>query len=184
MDPLKVELGEHHNGIRENKSIHFLDLLDITYDADATATGFYYQYRSSVLTSLKKKGDIIAWQNNLVLPVDEELTPTFEEMILANVLGLINPLLPALVRDQYVQVITLNSSKKIRVDLASVPFINLSQICELFWATKYFYLSLRNNYGNILCRFNHFRSTLITSTLVGLTIIIHGILDSVEEPKI
>jgi hypothetical protein len=112
MDPLKVELGEHHNGIRENKSIHFLDLLNITYDADATATGFYYHYRSSVLASLKKKGDIIAWQNNLVLPVDEELTPTFEEMILANVLGLINPLLPALVRDQYVQVIKLNCSKK------------------------------------------------------------------------
>jgi hypothetical protein len=111
MDPLKVELGEYHNGIQEKKSIHFLDLLDITYDADATATGFYYHYRSSVLTSLKKKGDIIAWQNNLVLPVDEELSPTFEEMILANVLGLINPLLPALVRDHYIQVINKNKSK-------------------------------------------------------------------------
>jgi hypothetical protein len=111
MDPLKLEFGEHHNGSQEKKSIHFLDLLDVTYDADATAIGFYDQYRSLVITSLKKKGDIIIWQNNLVLPVDEELTPTFEEMILANVLGLINPLLPALVRDHYIQVINKNKSK-------------------------------------------------------------------------
>jgi len=111
MDPLKLEFGEQHNGIKEKKSIHFLDLLDVTYDADATAIGFYDQYRSLVITSLKKKGDIIVWQNNLVLPVDEELTPTFEEMILANVLGLINPLLPALVRDHYIQVINKYKSK-------------------------------------------------------------------------
>ena len=102
MDPLKVELSDNYSDIQGKKQIHFFNLLDITYDTNATAIGFYYQYRNLVIASLKKKGDIIVWQNNLVLPADEELSPTFEEMILAIVLGLINPLLPALVRDKYV----------------------------------------------------------------------------------
>jgi len=79
-------------------------LLDITYDADFSAIGFYYQYRNLVIASLKKAGDMIVWQDNFVLPADEELTPTFEEMIFAHGLCLINPLLPGLVREKYIQV--------------------------------------------------------------------------------
>jgi hypothetical protein len=104
MDPIKVELSDQYPDV-EKKKIRFFDLLDITYHVDGSAIGFYYQYRNLVISSLKKKGDVIVWQTNLVLPADEELSPTFEEMILANVLGLINPLLPGLVRDKYGQVI-------------------------------------------------------------------------------
>ena len=100
MDPLKVE--HNYSNIQEKKQVHFFNLLEITYDADVTALDFYYQYRNLVIASLKKKGDIIVWQNNLFLTSDEQLSPTFEELILAQVLGLINPLLPALVRDTYV----------------------------------------------------------------------------------
>ena len=101
MDPLKVELSDYYD-IKEKGDIYFFNLVDITYHPDASAVGFYYQYRNLVIASLKKKGDIIIWQNNMVLPADEELSPTFEEMILANVLGLISPHLPGLVRDNYV----------------------------------------------------------------------------------
>ena len=103
MDPLKVELSDQYPDV-QTKKIQFYNLLDITYNEDSNAIGFYYQYRNFVISSLKKKGDVIVWQNNLVLPADEELSPTFEEMILAHVLGLINPLLPGLVREKYVQV--------------------------------------------------------------------------------
>jgi hypothetical protein len=52
-------------------------------------------------TPFRKKGDTIRWQNDRVLSQDEELSPTFEEMILANVLGLIDARLPGFVRQKY-----------------------------------------------------------------------------------
>jgi len=104
MDPFKVELSDQYHNIQDKKKLHFYNLFDISYDTEASAIGFYYQYRNLVIASLKKKGDVIVWQNNLVLPADEELSSTFEEMILAHVLGLINPLLPVLVRDKYLKV--------------------------------------------------------------------------------
>jgi hypothetical protein len=57
--------------------------------------------RNLVVASLRKKGDTIRWQNDRVLTYDEELSPTFEEMILANVLGLIDARLPGYVRQKY-----------------------------------------------------------------------------------
>jgi len=122
MDPIKVELSGQYCDIQQNE-IPFLHVLDITYDSDSSAIGFYYQYRNLVIASLKKKGEVIVWQNNFVLPADEELSPTFEEMILANVLGLINPLLPGLVRNKYVQVMgKMKSLMDFRTDiLVRVP---------------------------------------------------------------
>jgi len=122
MESIKVELSGQYYDTQEKK-IPFFNVLDITYDADSSAIGFYYQYRNLVIASLKKKGDMIVWQNNFVLQADEELTPTFEEMILANVLGLINPLLPGLVRDKYMQVMgKMRSLMDFRTDiLVRVP---------------------------------------------------------------
>ena len=53
------------------------------------------------MACLKKKGDVILWQNNMVLTDDEQLSPTFEELILANVLGLIDVRLLGHVKDKY-----------------------------------------------------------------------------------
>jgi hypothetical protein len=66
-----------------------------------SAESFYNEYRSLVVACLRKKGDIVAWQDNVVLTEDEQISPTFEDMILANVLRLIDTRLPGLVRDQY-----------------------------------------------------------------------------------
>jgi hypothetical protein len=104
MDHLKVELSDHYD-IQEKGEIHFFNLIDVNYHPEASALGFYYQYRNLVIASLKKKGYKVMWQNNMVLPADEELSPTFEEMILAIVLRLISPHLPRLVRDNYMHCI-------------------------------------------------------------------------------
>jgi hypothetical protein len=66
-----------------------------------SAESFYNEYRSLVVACLRKKGDIVAWQDNMVLTEDEHISPTFEDMILANVLRLIDTRLPGLVREQY-----------------------------------------------------------------------------------
>jgi hypothetical protein len=99
MIPVEIKLDEDYN--TKPKEIHFLNLFELQYQDRASFIGFYDQYRSVIIASLKKKGDIIMWQNNVVLDEDEELSPTFEEMILANVLFLIDARLPGHVKDVY-----------------------------------------------------------------------------------
>jgi len=83
------------------KKRSLLHLLDIQYQQETSAVDFYNQYRNVVMACLKKKGDVILWQNNTVLTDDEQLSPTFEELILANVLGLIDVRLLGHVKDKY-----------------------------------------------------------------------------------
>jgi hypothetical protein len=99
MIPVEIKLDEDCN--TKPKEIHFLNLYELQYQDRASFIGFYDQYRSVIMASLKKKGDIIMWQNNIVLDEDEELSPTFEEIILANVLFLIDARLPGHIKDVY-----------------------------------------------------------------------------------
>jgi hypothetical protein len=91
---------EGENGIQQKKS-QFRHLLALKYHQIASGEKFYNQYRNLVIANLKKKGDIIMWQNNKILTEDEQLSPTFEEMILVSVLGLIDIRLPEHVLDHY-----------------------------------------------------------------------------------
>jgi hypothetical protein len=79
----------------------FIDLFGLHYEQRSSAAEFYNQFRYLVSASLKKKGDIITWMNNSVLLIDEQLSPTFEELILAVVLGLIDNRLPGHVKSHY-----------------------------------------------------------------------------------
>jgi hypothetical protein len=97
--------------LKTQKKMHFFfALFDLRYKKQEEAGGssilsFYNQYRSLVLASLKKKGDTIVWRNSCVLTEDEELSPTFEEIILANVLCLIDARLMGHIRDKYCQLL-------------------------------------------------------------------------------
>jgi len=92
-------LQEEYN-IQENK-MHFLNLFNLCCPPEISALDFYNHYRKLVIASLKKKGDTIKWQTSKVLKANEALSPTFEEMILAFALSLIDPRLPGLVKDNY-----------------------------------------------------------------------------------
>ncbi len=83
------------------KGINFLDLFDLKNQQADNPVGFYTRYRNLVLTCLKKQGDSVKWQNNMVLTEDEELSPTFEDMILGSFLSLVDRRLPGHVRDHY-----------------------------------------------------------------------------------
>ena len=78
-------------------------LSDLQFQPNESAFTFYDQYRNLVLASLKKKGDTLTWQNSRVLAKGEELSPSFEELILDNVLGLIDTRLPRHVRSYYLE---------------------------------------------------------------------------------
>ena len=60
----------------------------------------FYKYRNVIIANLKKRGDKICWQNES-LARDKKLSPTFEDLILINVLTLIDACLPLHVRDHY-----------------------------------------------------------------------------------
>ncbi len=97
MEPAKMK-NDDCNILKKRSLFH---LLDIQYQQETSILDFYNQYRNVVIACLKKKGDVILWQNNTVLEEDEKLSPTFEELILTNVLGLIDIRLLGLVRDKY-----------------------------------------------------------------------------------
>ena len=71
------------------------------YEPGEPAAGFYNRYRNLILANLGKTGDAIRWQNVEALEEDEKLSPTFEDMILLNVLGLIDPRMPAHIKEHY-----------------------------------------------------------------------------------
>jgi len=85
----------------QQEETHFFDLFELHYQPGEGAIDFYERYRSLIIANLKKRGDIIMWQNSTILETDEELSPTFEDMILANVLGLIDAGLPGCVKENY-----------------------------------------------------------------------------------
>ncbi len=92
--------------INHQKSvINIFNIFDIHFQAGASVIEFYNQYRNMIIMNLKRRGDIILWQNERVLDGDEELSPTFEDMILANVLGLVDCHLLLHVRDNFSQVV-------------------------------------------------------------------------------
>jgi hypothetical protein len=99
MEPVKMKIDDC-NFLKKRSLLH---LLDIQYQQETSVVDFYNQYRNVVMACLKKKGDVILWQDNTVLEEDEKLSPTFEELILANVLGLIDIRLLGHVRDKYYQ---------------------------------------------------------------------------------
>jgi hypothetical protein len=88
----------------QQSRIEFSTIFYLKYKKEVTAAAeFYRDFRNQIIASLKKKGDVIPWQDNRVLDEDEQLSPTFEELILAHVLGLIDPRLPEHVRDHFVE---------------------------------------------------------------------------------
>jgi hypothetical protein len=120
MVPLFIKVDENPSLLQ--KGLHFLDFFGFQNQGQTDAVGFYNQFRSVIIASLKKKGDVIMWQNNRVLMEDEELSPTFEELILAVVLELIDTSLPVHVRKEYLMEKIEKSLMDFKSDiLAKIP---------------------------------------------------------------
>jgi hypothetical protein len=99
MVPCKINLDEESEV--QEKGENILNLYDLEYHPGTSVVNFYNQYRNLFVRSLRKKGDTIKWQINRVLTEDEQLTPTVEDLILANVLELVDMRLPLLVSKHY-----------------------------------------------------------------------------------
>ncbi len=104
MIPCKINLDEESEV--QEKEENIFNLYDLEYHPGTSVVNFYHQYRNLFVGSLRKKGDTVKWQNNRVLTEDEQLTPTSEDLILANVLELVDMRLPLLVSKHYEHLLT------------------------------------------------------------------------------
>ena len=86
----------------QQKGIHFLNILDMKYDATKlTPIAFYNQYRNMITNNLSRKNDIIKYKGDHRLLADERMSPMIEDMVLLSVINMIDPRLPAHVRSHY-----------------------------------------------------------------------------------
>ena len=140
------------NKLREDydirrKGIHFLNIIDLQYDATTmTPTGFYNTYRSHFINNLRKTGDVVAWKSADALQEDERMTPILEDTILLMVINLIDSRLLAHIRETYAhqmgaqlslrdfktdilvnipKMLTDISTKEAALNLASVSSLNI-----------------------------------------------------------
>ena len=86
----------------QKKGIHFLNLLDMKYEAaNLTPIAFYNQYRTMITSNLARRNDVIKYKNNTIMAEDEKMSPMLEDMVLLNVVREIDPRLPAFIRTFY-----------------------------------------------------------------------------------
>ena len=112
----------------QQKGVHFLNILDVKYDATiATPISFYNEYRTVIVNNLAKRGDVIKYKNNLELEADEKMSPMVEDLILLNVLREIDPRLPAYVKLHYNH--KMRPEDKL-MDFKSDMLINVSTFLE------------------------------------------------------
>ena len=91
---------QRKNKARKRKYI-FFSLHKLDYLPGSSVPDFYSQYRNPIVAAFRKKGDIVIRKNNIILAEDEQLSPTFEEIILINVLDLVDKRLLDCVRYHY-----------------------------------------------------------------------------------
>jgi len=104
MLPIKIKVGKDFDCNKQNEP-PILQLYNMKYQQGESVTDFYNQYREQVIAKMKKQGDIIAWKNNSIMSVNEEISPVLEDLILANVLRRIDVHLPRLVQHKYKELI-------------------------------------------------------------------------------
>ena len=86
----------------QKKGIHFLNILDLKYDDEKmTPINYYNQYRTIICNNLGKSGDIIKYDGNKTLAVDEKMTPMLEDLVLLNAVGVIDHRLPGFLKMHY-----------------------------------------------------------------------------------
>ena len=92
-------LRQHYN--LESRGEHFLDILDVTYSSEMSYQTFFKQFRAGFIDNLRKRGDVLAYKNNLELTQDEIMTPTLEASIVLWALERIDARLPKKVKKNY-----------------------------------------------------------------------------------
>ena len=102
----------------QQKGIHFLNIIDLKWNPETkTLSGFYNEYRTIILNNVGRQNETIHWNENIALAADEIIGPLFEDVILLNVIGLIDPRLPQYVKEYYLLKLGDNRHMDIRTNI-------------------------------------------------------------------
>jgi hypothetical protein len=106
MVTIKIKLNEDNlEPLPQTAGFPFCQLYDdLKYRRGESITDFYNQYRTHVMASVMKQEGNGEEEGNSI-SVGEQLSPCFEDLILANVLRRIDARLPRCVRSGYKQLI-------------------------------------------------------------------------------
>ena len=115
-----------HYGL-ETKGANFMNIAEHVFKQGTPFQTFYKQYRASFLDNLRKRGDVVKYQNDLVLTEDEKLSPSFENAIILWSLEKIDPRLPAKVKKNYGHQMHGDVTLK---DIQPVVFENITNMLE------------------------------------------------------
>ena len=115
-----------HYGL-ETKGANFMNISDHAFKKDVPYQTFYKQYRASFLDNLRKRGDVVKYRNDYILPEDEKLSPTFENAIILWALEKMDPRLPTKVKKDYGHQMTGDVTLK---DVQPVIFENIANMIE------------------------------------------------------
>ena len=110
----------------QQKGVHFFNIIDLEYNSSVmTPVGFYQKYRQLVMANTAESGDTIKW-NREMLMTDKKLSPTFEDMILLNVLCLLDLRLPKHIKLHY----ALKMDNSRLMDFKTDIFTNIGRSIE------------------------------------------------------
>ena len=84
----------------QSTGAHFLDFADIHLQADERPEDLYQRIVAFVEDNMLQKGSVILHHGD-VIDVDEEISPSLENMVVLTWLRLINPALPKLIKQRY-----------------------------------------------------------------------------------
>ena len=115
-----------HYGL-ETKGANFLKIASLTYKKGDQYQTFHKQYRAAFIDVLRKKNDTVKFKGNMILPDDEQLSPSFENAIVLWSLKEIDPRLPMKVRKNYGHQMTGDMTLK---DLQPIIFQNIDSMLD------------------------------------------------------
>ena len=84
----------------QSTGTHFLDFADIHLQADERPEDLYQRLVAFVEDNMLQSGSVILHHGD-VIDVDEEMSPSLENMVVLTWLRLINPALPKLIKQRY-----------------------------------------------------------------------------------
>ena len=113
----------------QSTGAHFLDFADIHLQADERPEDLYQRLVAFVEDNMLQSGSVILHHGD-VIDVDEEMSPSLENMVVLTWLRLINPALPKLIKQRYGTELRSRTLASIKPDISQALESLLDEIAS------------------------------------------------------
>ena len=113
----------------QSTGAHFLDVADMHLQADERPEDLYQRLVAFVEDNMLQSGSVILHHGD-VIDVDEEMSPSLENMVVLTWLRLINPALPKLIKQRYGTELSSRTLASIKPDISQALESLLDEIAS------------------------------------------------------